>query len=139
MSNRSLLCRRIAAGLPGRAHTLPIRFDSFANRILVRTVHDRLASLVRTGAQPFDPAGFEPFYPTVDAPDGHFRLFPDPCGTQTFRFEQYAAATHPETMALPLRKPNLSLFRSDSVNASILILIRFYILYAANIRQFYYM
>lgn len=39
----------------------------------------------------------------------------------------------------PVRKPKVSAFRSDSVNDNILIFIRIYILYAANIRQFYYM
>lgn len=39
----------------------------------------------------------------------------------------------------PLRKPKASAFRSDSVNGSILIFIRIYILYTAKIRQVYYM
>lgn len=39
----------------------------------------------------------------------------------------------------PLRKPKVNSQRSDSVNVNILIFIRMYILYMANIRQFYHM
>lgn len=39
----------------------------------------------------------------------------------------------------PLRKPNVSSFRSDSVNLNILIFIYIYFLYDAKIRQFFYM
>jgi hypothetical protein len=39
----------------------------------------------------------------------------------------------------PFRKPKVRSFRSDSVNVNFLIFIRIYMLYRANIRQFYYM